>query len=94
MDAADRALYLMKEQYRQNPSFVKHATIDLLRQVPAPRAYILSGPGLRLATCPSEPEAWANWGCDSAPLCFSNYLCCLRLDSNRLGMGCLGHFDI
>jgi len=27
MDAAHRALYFMKEQYRQNPSSVKHATI-------------------------------------------------------------------
>src|SRR5216684_5905191 len=33
---------------------------------------------------------------DSAfpPCCFSNYLCCLRLDANCLGMGCLGQFDL
>jgi hypothetical protein len=30
----------------------------------------------------------------SPPRCFSDCLCCLRLDANCLGMGCLGQFDV
>jgi hypothetical protein len=28
------------------------------------------------------------------PRCFFDYLYCLRLDANCLGMGCLGQFDL
>ena len=28
------------------------------------------------------------------PRCFSDYLCCLRLDANCLHIGCFGQFDL